>query len=149
SCNHAWTADDMHSKILHMFARYEMSAETQEQILDALDIVWSKDNEQKAQNIAQAKRSILELKLIIKQQVESVADPSNASIKDDLLAIVEEKKAKLTNVETELERLNSEDETDKREFMAFALNFIQDTGKHFLEPYVTKEHRIKCKQMLF
>lgn len=149
SCNHAWTADEMHAKIMEMFEQYEMSSDIQRQILDALDIVWSKDNEQKAQNIVQAQRSIHELKLVIRQQVESVTDPTNAAIKGDLLAIVEEKKAKLASVEAELDRMYNEDETDKREFMEFALNFIQDTGRHFLEPYVTKEHRLKCKQMLF
>lgn len=33
--------------------------------------------------------------------------------------------------------------------MEFAFSFIQDTGSHFLEPYITKEYRMMCKQMLF
>lgn len=33
--------------------------------------------------------------------------------------------------------------------MEFALSFIEDTGKHFLQPYITKEYRMACKQMLF
>jgi hypothetical protein len=33
--------------------------------------------------------------------------------------------------------------------MEFALSFIEETGQHFLEPYVTKENRLRCKQMLF
>jgi hypothetical protein len=38
-------------------------------------------------------------------------------------------------------------EQDKREFIEFALNFITETGKHFLEPYITitKENRLRCK----
>lgn len=33
--------------------------------------------------------------------------------------------------------------------MKFAINFIKSTGQHFLEPYVSRENRVLCKQMLF
>lgn len=149
SCKHAWRLDDMHQKITDFFEKYEMSKDTQEKILKALDIVWQKDTEKKAQNIATTRKSVVELKMIIRQQVESVADPANASIRHELLTIIEEKKAKVVELETELERLAGAEEDDRREFMEFALSFIQDTGRHFLEPYVSKENRLRCKQMLF
>jgi hypothetical protein len=33
--------------------------------------------------------------------------------------------------------------------MEFALSFIEDTGKHFLEEYVSQENRLRCKQLAF
>lgn len=149
SCNHSWTLDDMHGKIKDFFEKFEMPEDTQKTIVNALDIVWQKDSEKKMQNIAATKKSIIDLKLTIRQQVESVADPAKVQIKDDLLEIIEEKKSKVIEFEKELERLTSEDEDDKREFMKFALSFIQNTGQHFLEPYISKDDRLRCKQMLF
>lgn len=149
SCKHSWHLDAMHQKITSLFDKYEMTEDAQKKILQALDIVWQKDGENKALNIATVRKSIVELKMIIKQQVESVADPANAPIKDELMAIIEEKKAKVIELETELEKLTNAEDEDRREFMEFALSFIQDTGRHFLEPYVSKENRLRCKQMLF
>lgn len=63
--------------------------------------------------------------------------------------MIEKKKVELARMKAQLEKLTSEEEEDKKEFMEFALGFIHDTGKHFLQPYVSKEHRLVCKQMLF
>lgn len=149
SCKHSWNLDNMHSMVIDFFEKYEMSDDTQNKILKALNIVWQKDNEQKAHNVLSLRRSVVELKIIISQQVESAADPSNAEIKNDLMDIIADKKVKLTGLETELEELLCSNEEDRNEFMRFALDFIQDTGQHFLEPYISKDNRLRCKQMLF
>lgn len=149
SCKHSWTSEDIHHKVTDFFSKYEMSQDTQKRILRALDIVWQKDSEQKIHNITAVKKSITELRLVVMQKVESATDPINALIKDDLMQIIEDKKTKIAALELELERLQSEEEDDKREFTRFALSFIQDTGQHFLEPYVSRDNRLRCKQMLF
>ncbi len=149
SCRYSWNLDVMHEMITDFFQKYEMSDDTQVKILKALDVVWQKDNEKKAQNIAATRKSIVELKIVIRQQVEGAADPSNAQIKEELIAIIEDKKIKVAQLEAELERLTNTEEDDKREFMQFALSFVQDIGQHFLEPYVSRDNRLRCKQMLF
>ena len=149
TCHYTWGLDDLHGKITNLFEKYEMSEDTKSKVLDALDIVWRKDSEQKTQSIASTRNAIVELKSVIRQQVESAANPANEFIKDELFAIIKEKKAKVVELEAELERLTSAEEQDKREFVEFALGFIADTGKHFLEPYITKENRLRCKQLLF
>lgn len=47
------------------------------------------------------------------------------------------------------DQLTSSEDEDRKEFLEFAFSFIQDTGRYFLEPYVTKEYRMACKQTLF
>lgn len=47
SCKHSWNMDDMHNMITDFFEKYEMPEDTQEKILEALDIVWQKDSEKK------------------------------------------------------------------------------------------------------
>lgn len=135
TCHYTWGLDDLHGKIADLFDKYEMSEDTQNKVLQALDIVWRKDSEQKTQNIATARNAIVELKTVIRQQAESAANPANELIKDELFAIIKEKKAKIVELEAELERLTAAEEQDKREFMQFALSFITETGQHFLALY--------------
>lgn len=149
SCGKQWNLEDMHHKIMDLFQKYEMSEDTQKKILKALDVVWQKDNEKKTQNIIALRKSIADLKTIIKQQVESATDPSNAQIKNDIMDIIRDKKQRVAEHEVELERLMNADEEDKKEFMEFAFSFIVDTGRHFLAPDVSKANRLRCKQMLF
>lgn len=33
--------------------------------------------------------------------------------------------------------------------MEFALGFVEDTGRHFLQEYLSRENRLRCKQLVF
>ncbi|MGB4758567.1 MAG: recombinase family protein [Candidatus Saccharimonadales bacterium] len=149
TCGRYWHKDELHNKVADLFDRYEMSSDTQSKIIDALEIVWQKDSESRIQEVGSMKRAIRELETYIEQKVESATDDSNSSIKGDILKIIEKKKEELVKLNVQLRKLTEQEEDDRKEFMVFALAFIQDTGKHFLEPYVSKENRLVCKQMLF
>lgn len=149
SCGYSWTLDVMYEKMINFFQKYEMSDDTQKRIAKALRIVWQKDAERKTQNIYSAQKSILTLRTQIKQHVEDATDSTNVLIKDDILDMIKEKKSKIVALEEDVERLMNEEEDDRMEFMQFALSFIRETGEHFLEPYVSRDNRIRCKQMLF
>lgn len=149
SCNHYWHKNDVDAQVTDLFNRYEMTPDTQKKILKALEIVWTRDDKSKLDKIRSIGTSISSIKKSIDQKVESATDESNIAIKDDILRIIEKKKNELSGLESELERLQSKDEEDREQFMKFALDFIQDTGRHFLEPALSKEYRIMCKQMLF
>lgn len=149
SCNEYWHKQDVDSKVTDLFNRYEMSPATQRKIIEALQIVWIKDRENKVHEERSIRLAMANLEKIIEQKVESATDDTNSAIKDDILKIIEKKKDELSNLEQQLKKLNSKEEEDKQQFMEFALSFIQETGKHFLEPYLTKEYRMVCKQMLF
>jgi DNA invertase Pin-like site-specific DNA recombinase len=149
SCGHYWHREEMHDKIIDLFHRYEMSPETQKSIIAALETVWQKDSENKISEERTMRRSIVELERYIEEKVESAIDDKNKDIKNDILKIIEKKKKELSTLKSQLIKLIKEESDDKREFMEFALSFIQDTGQHFLEPTVSKERRLMCKQMLF
>lgn len=149
SCGRYWTREDFHRKVSDLFFEYEMPEEVQGRVVDALDDVWKKDREDRVQEVRTVRLTMLDIESDIERKVESATDSSNISIKEEILKIIEKKKEELANLEEKMKKLTKEDEEDKREFMEFALNFLSETGKHFLEPYVTKENRIVCKQMLF
>lgn len=149
SCTRYWHKEDIDNKIIELFDKYEMSPATQKKIIDALEIVWVKDSENKADQVRSIQLAISNLEKTIEQKVESATDSDNKAIKNDILKIIEKKKAELLSLEQQLDKLTTEEETDRKEFMEFALSFIQDTGQHFLDTYITKEYRLVCKQMLF
>jgi DNA invertase Pin-like site-specific DNA recombinase len=149
SCNRYWHKQDIDSEVTDLFDRYEMSRETQRKIIEALQIVWIKDRENKVNEERSIRLAITNLEKTIEHKVESATDDTNSAIKGDILKIIEKKKVELLNLELQLEKLTSKEEDDKSEFMEFALGFIQETGKHFLKPYITKEYRMVCKQLLF
>lgn len=149
SCNRYWHKQDVDGEIIDLFNRYEMSEDTQRKIIEALRIVWAKDRENKVHEERSIRLAMTNLEKVIEQKVESATDDTNSTIKDDILKIIERKKAELLDLETQLSKLTSKEEEDKQQFMEFALSFIEDTGKHFLEPCVSKEYRMVCKQMLF
>lgn len=149
SCNRYWNKEEIDLKISDLFSRYEMSLDVQRKIIDALDKVWAKDNENKVLEEKSVRMAITKLENSIEQKVESATDYRNSAIREDILKIINKKKEELANLEQRLKQLTAQEEKDKKEFVVFALSFIQDMGKHFLEPYITKEYRLVCKQMLF
>lgn len=149
SCGRYWHKNDMHEKVADLFNRYEMSHDTQKEIIKALEVVWQKDRENRIYEVRALRLKITNLEDTIEKKVESATDGSNHAIKDDIMRIIEKKKDELAKLRVQLNKLTTTEENDQKEFMEFALNFITDTGKHFLEPYITKELRISCKQMLF
>lgn len=149
SCNQYWHKENVDSEITDLFSKYEMPHDTQRKIINALQTVWLKDRENKIHEERSIRLAIINLEKSIEQKVESATDSANSAIKEDILKIIEKKKKELSNLELQLEKLSSGEDEDKKEFMEFAFSFIQDTGKHFLEPYITKEYRMACKQMLF
>lgn len=149
SCNKLWLRDDVHPKIIDLFQRYEMSEDTTNKIIDALDVVWRRDNENRLQKMESLKRSVVKLESAIEDRVESATDPSNSQIKDDLLRLIDKKKSELLSLKNQLKTLVVAEDEDREEFMKFAVDFILQTGRNFLDPRVSKVNRIRCKQMLF
>ncbi len=149
SCKRYLKRDDLHDDVIKLFQKYEITAEAQELILRALETVWKRDAEAVAREIKSLKIEMVNTARSIDQKVEDATDPTNYEIKNELLNIVRTKKEKLKNLELKVDKLETAFETDKLNFMKFALTFISDTGKQLLGGYVSRENRIRCKQMLF
>ena len=74
-------------------------------------------------------------------------DPSNISIKTEILANIEKMKTQVREMEEELFKLTQEADADKERFITFALNFVSNMGENFLS--ISPENRSKCKQIFF
>ena len=62
----------MHNKVQDLFARYEMSPDTQRKILNALELVWLKDGENRASEVRSLRLSIIELEDSIEKKVKAL-----------------------------------------------------------------------------
>lgn len=149
SCKRYWHKEHIHNEIECLFNSYELTSEGRHEILDALDVVWKQNEQQIHQEIIRLKQSIHHLESDIEAKVEAATDPANAAIKQDILVIIDKKKAELKSLQDNLEEQTAQQESDKREFMDFALRFVSDMSKCFLDGTISRENRTKCKQLMF
>lgn len=147
TCGFYITREELHQKTKQVFTSYEMTERGTRDFLDALDIVWRKKEAQAAQDAIRIDQSITNRKQTITNNALAAIEPSNASIKQELLANIESMKVEVKELEAELAILSQEADSDRRRFMEFALKFVDNLGDNFFS--LTDEDRKKCKQILF
>lgn len=147
SCGLYMNRDELHSKVAQQFTKYLIAKDGAKALLDALDIVWKQKDAQTRQDCIRLNQKIRTKKEDVSSRALAAVDPSNALIKDELMVYIEEIKKEIAEHEDELEMLSQKSDDDRRQFMEFALNFVNDIGKKFFS--LTPEHAKKCKQILF
>lgn len=147
SCKKYQHRDEIHEQISILMQTISLTPSGQADLLSALDSVWKQQEDQSEQDTIRLKHAITQLRRVIESRVESAIDPSNISIKENILASIEEKKRQLEIMELELDNLSGNADRDKQKFMAFALRFVETVGAEFFN--ISKENRLRCKQLLF
>ncbi|HVX23983.1 MAG TPA: hypothetical protein VG992_01415, partial [Candidatus Saccharimonadales bacterium] len=149
TCKTYWRSSEIHEGMKSLFSQFVLTDEARQEIVRALDIVWAQNEVQVKEDMERLQQSISKLRAEITKQVEAAIDPSNELLKDDILLIIDRKKEEVANLQNKLVKLSGAREHDKKEFLEFALSLISDTSKHYLEEYVSKENRLRCKQLVF
>jgi hypothetical protein len=139
--------EEIHTQVVKLFKDRLLTDKGQERLLKALDTAWKQEEEQMAQSAMRARHKISVLNEAVANQIDSVTDPSNALIKDDILTSIAKKKADIADLEDELEKLTAQVDDDKEHFLKFAFGFINNMGSRFLE--ISPEDRLRCKQIVF
>lgn len=147
SCRRYLTRQDLHSQIEKQFSSRVISEENLNNLLKALDRVWTQKEGQTQQDANRVSHKINALNLAIVNQVEAATDPSNLAIKQDILSSITKKKAEINQLEEELSKLKSTADDDKEAFLRFAIRFVDNMGGKFLE--LSPDNRLRCKQLLF
>lgn len=146
-CHRRITRQELHDKIQDYFDSNRMSQKGVNEVLRALDIVWKRQEGQIEQEINRINHKIKVLNDSIANHVEAATEPSNASIKQDILAAIERKKAEIEVLTEELEKHSQDAKDDKNRFLRFVFDLIENMGDRFLE--LSKEDRLRCKQIIF
>lgn len=146
-CKRYLSRQEMHEEIERQFDINPMTAKGKVELLKALDIVWKQNEGQIEQDITRIEHKIKSVTLSIAQQVEAATNPDNASIKDDILSAITNKKSEITDFEQELTELRENKDVDKEQFLRFAFSFVDNISSNYFS--VSKESRKKCKQLVF
>lgn len=147
SCGKYIARADLHSQVLQQFNKRCLSEEGRNNLSEALDTVWKHKQGQLAQDINRIEHEISSLHKSIGEQVEAATDPSNAFIKQDILEAIKHKKEKVHELEETLTKTRDNANEEHSQFLLFAFDFIDNMGCKFFE--VSKENRLRCKQLLF
>lgn len=148
ACNRYMSRKEMHDGIAMCLKRKPTKAGIDD-LMRALNVVWKDKEGQAVQDKTRIKHRIRSIEISIANQVEAATDPENASIKRNIMELIEKKKKEVKDLENELSQLESIADRDKENFLRFAFDFIQDTSSHFLDPGLSQENRLRCKQVIF
>lgn len=146
-CKRYLSREELHPQIEKQFKDNPITDEGISDLLKALDIVWEQQEAQAKLDIVRLNQKIKALNEKISSQAIAAIDPSNTSIKQEILASVAEKKDKVFELEDELSKLGQKADSDKERFLRFAFDFIDNMGAKFLE--LEKVDRLRCKQIVF
>lgn len=149
SCGKTITRAELHKGIEQVFKSYPVTKKGLEALTRALRIVWKQREAQAEQEAANIKRQIAALRSSIQNHIEAITDPNNASLKDEIRNAIEIKKAKVEELEANLDALQSKTDNDKEEFLRFAFGFVKNMGSRFLDESLSQDNRLKCKQIMF
>ncbi|HEX7259320.1 MAG TPA: recombinase family protein, partial [Candidatus Saccharimonadia bacterium] len=147
ACMRRITRQELHTEVKYRFEANPISSGGRDDLVEALRVVWTQQEGQAKQDAVRIQHKINHLQEAISQQVEAATDPSNASIKEEILTSITKKKKEIKDLDDELDSLTNEAESDREEFLRFAFDFVEDMGSNFLE--ITPENRARCKQIIF
>ncbi|MBL8031045.1 MAG: recombinase family protein [Candidatus Doudnabacteria bacterium] len=149
ACRSSIPREDLHAKVQRRLNHAFVSQEGLQDLLDALEKVWSDKEGQRDQASHRLRIKAAGLAKDIERQVEAVTDPENAVIHQEILQAIKKKKSELIGIEAEIEKLNREADYDKQSFLRFAFEFTNNMGTHFLSTELSDANRKRCKQIIF
>ncbi|HEX8182605.1 MAG TPA: hypothetical protein VF575_03305 [Candidatus Saccharimonadales bacterium] len=147
SCKFYVGRDELHSKVAQLFADNPITFEGVKRLLEALETVWKTKESQARQDSIRISQKISSLREDISNRALAAIDPSNISIKSEILANIEMMKTEVTDYEEQLTTLNQKADTDKQRFLEFAFNFVINMKDSYFS--LTPENAKKCKQIIF
>lgn len=146
-CARYMTRQELHTKVAKQFQASRISNDSLKDILEALNIVWRREEASLVLDAQRIKNKITVINNQIVDQVEAATNPSNASIKDNILAAITKKNEEVAELESELVELQHSTKLDKERFLKFAYEHIENMSSNFFE--LAPEYRTRCKQLIF
>lgn len=148
-CRRSIERDELHGMIAKHMEANSMTTEGRKVLLRALKTVWKQKEGDLQTERARMSQKLVSLKLAIDQQVEAAIDPANISIKDNIMESITKKQQEVTELEYKVSTIQATAAAEEERFMQFALGWVSEMGENFLAPNLSKENRLRCKQIIF
>lgn len=146
-CNKSITRDDAHAQVINVLNRLDFTEEGRRAVTKALEKIWATQEEDLKIELNLDRRELTKLEESEKEYTDQLVKEKSESIKnilrkriEDIVAQAEEKKNKIQNIERAMKE-------GRQDFMAFALEYIDNMGQHFFE--LPLEEVGVCKNILF
>jgi DNA invertase Pin-like site-specific DNA recombinase len=149
ACGKYWHRDDMHTAIAKQFENNPLSDEGVADLVEALKIVWKQRQGDATQEATRISRRIDSLNEVISTRALAAIEPSNAPIKAEIMNAIANEKQEVEQLKENLSKLRQNADGDQERFIEFALGFARSMGSRFLDPSLSQENRLKCKQIIF
>lgn len=147
ACKRYLKREELHPQVIKLFEDRPISDEGVSDLIEAIEKVWKQKEDQSVQDANYIKRKISNLNKAIAEKVDAATDPSNITIKAEILEAIEKKKNEVAESEEELAKLSGNAERDLERFLRFAFDFVDNMGSKFLE--TTPDNRLRCKLIVF
>lgn len=141
--------EDMHNQVKQLFKDNPMPHENLKYMAEAFDSVWKIKQGEAVREVSRLSSKLTSLKQKLGVQVEAVVDPTNSSIKQEIMESISTTKQDIEKTENAIEVLSLEEENDKADFLEFAFSYISRMSERFFDESLSKENRQKCKQLIF
>ncbi len=149
-CGKYLKKEELHADVQRQFNGRPISKEGIDDLLSALKSVWKAEENQSVQECRRIKHRISCINQSIENSIEAVTDPSNVTIKEEILSSINGKKEQVKELEEQLDALSNQSRADEEQFLRFAFDFIDNMGNKYLDTtVVSPENRKRCKQVLF
>lgn len=150
SCKRYMTKDELHHEVASQFKKKPITQTGMDDLLSALEKVWAENEDHSKAEVIRTQAKIGQLNDSIESQVEAAIDPSNHSIKKNILTSIEKKRDEVTELESLVRDLSRTKEDDAAYFLEFAFDFVKNMGDNFLDTkLVSRENRQRCKDLVF
>ena len=147
ACGRYLSREELHPKVEEQFRNNPITSDGVSDLRKALDVVWKRREAQSKQDAARISGRIAVLKDDINTRAIAAIDPSNLSIKSEILDSIEKMKLEISTLDSELITITEKADADRDRFLTFAFDFIDNMSSRFLE--IHPEDRLKCKQIVF
>ncbi len=147
ACKRYLTRQELHPKIEKQFKDNPFNEYGVNDLIKALDIVWKQKEGQAEQETARTSFKIKSINETISNQAIAAIDPSNAVIRQEILANITKRKQEVVELEDQLSKLKYKSDNDRERFLKFAFIFVENMGSRFLE--ISPQNRLRCKQIVF
>lgn len=147
ACGTYINREDLHEDIMAQFKKRPMTDNAKERIANALETAWKRREREATQQAQALKQKIEGLTAAVKMQAVEAIKPEHAAIKAELLAAIVDVKAQIAELENDLQNLQTRTAASKTKFLRFALDFIANMEKRFLE--IGRDNRLRLEQIIF
>ena len=146
-CYRCLERDEVNNGIKAICDSLEMTEKSRKLLISALEEIWKQEEDNTKRKIRGLKIKLESVKGAIDSLMSAYLEESDIEMKQDIKERRNNKKMEFDNIKNEIEKLEASMNDNKKEFITFALSFVDKLGSSFVE-LLPKEAE-KCKQIIF